>query len=193
MTKENYSFIPANISTQYHSSSIIDHPEQQCIEFYPAGFSKPTSQNKSRQLLHSWLWDITVNNMVTGVKYPFGKDTHNIILVPEPTNKYDPYAIKVEFRALNTTNGVRVFNTSQHNYNTFFELGYVPRSISKTFSKHLDTITSGEILCVEDKVYGELYRTKVIFHYTVPEIVTLPLLDLNYRDRLNGMLKEIND
>lgn len=171
----------AILTNTYHvrdENRPYENVDAKTIEFYPNGLSKPSIGGVNRQY---YLEQIFANaakrnpnvSDLRGKEFPLGKDDHAIVLVPEPTNEVDPYAIRVYL----------VVEDKR------FDIGWVPQIISKLVSNNIERINDGKIIKVYDQAYDKYFAAKVVFGYDEKHIVSSMHLS---RERLNGVVKEIS-
>lgn len=138
------------------TGGIMDNVDEQCIELYPAGYSKPSRQDGcSRQKVHEMLFKAAKELGTHEQLYPFDAFAHNIVLVPEPSNQYDPHAVKV---ILNSQSSLLA---QAHG----MDLGYVPKKISRMVATHIRMFGEGRIYKVREKFHDKYYSAKVILGY----------------------------
>ena len=162
-----------------NSTGIMDRPEEQYFEFYPAGYSHKTPTGEARQDFHKSIFDRAVNNNpdvnnVEDVIFPISVDDHKIILVKDQGNPYDPHALTVYL----------VFDEKKYN------IGHVPMKISEVIDKQFDRLSEGKVYKVREKAYGKHYSTKVVVGYDECRFLGEHTLAC---ERLSDILDEIDE
>ncbi len=164
--------------------NIIEDYEQQTIRFNIAGYSK-ICRGVHVQANHALLYSLSEAVSIDGQKpklrkpilvvsqkpsqqvinYPFGlKESStplaSVILDPEPSNKYDPYALVVCVTIpVNLKEWINGKNDSVYS----LVLGYVPKAISMILNKNLHRINSpGWIYSIRR---SQLFSSMVEFKY----------------------------
>ena len=138
------------------TGGIKDCPTQQCIELYPAGYTKPSKiTGESRQEVHKLIWTAAQQLGKEELLFPFEGLEHNIKLVREPENAYDKFAVRVMFTSSDPKLALI------HNR----DLGYIPRKISKQIFTNLASISGGRILKVRENFHDKYYTTKIVLSY----------------------------
>lgn len=138
------------------TGAILDNVEDSLLELYPAGYTKPSKQDKvSRQKVHELLFKEAQKLSTEGQLFPFDACYHNVILVPEPDNGFDTNAIRIVLQA----------HGGQLAIAHGKDLGYVPKKISRQVAQNIALFTEGRILKVREKFHDKYYTTKVILGY----------------------------
>lgn len=138
------------------SAGILDRPEDGLLEFYAAGYTKRSPRdNLNRQVLHQALYEAAVTLGTEEDMFPFDEHDHEVVLIPEPDNNFDQYALQVVLRA----------NTGPLSNMPGADLGYVPQKISRVLKNNLDMITGGRIYKVRTQWHKKHYTTKIVLAY----------------------------
>ena len=162
-----------------NATGIQDHPEQSYFEFYPAGYAHYTRDQVSRQIFHMQIFQQALkenpdSENIETLLFPLDVDEHSIILVQDPNNDKDPYALSV-FLLVGDEK---------------FDIGYVPIKISKHINQSYDRITEGRVYRVKENAYGKYYSTKIVIGYDDRRF--LGKNTLSY-ERLADIVDELNE
>lgn len=182
MTLTNQS--PLGSASQFYQvkkqsqGSILDIPNKGLLELYPAGYTKMSYRdNISRQDTYKRVYELAVQNTVEDQLFPFGKDDHNIELVPDPESPYDTNAIHVILR----TSGGPLAELNGK------DLGFIPRKINQNILQHIELIHGGRIYKVRANFHKKYYTAKVVFGYGAN---TFGKLSLSSMARFASILEE---
>jgi len=162
-TTRNLTSILGHASQLYRSKrnetgSILDSPEKGLLELYPAGYTKPSNRDgQSRQELYKALYEIAVSKGAEGNLYPFEKDTHNITLLPDPSNPFDEHAVHLILEVSNVNSPLYHLNGR--------DLGFIPKKINQNILRGIDIFNGGRILKVKCNYHKKFYGAKVILAY----------------------------
>jgi hypothetical protein len=160
------------------TGAILDNVDDQLIELYPAGYTKPSKQDgANRQKVHELLFKAAQELGTDGQLFPFDACYHNVILVPEPENQYDPHAVRVVLQS----HGGRL--SIAHGK----DLGYVPKKISRQIAQNIGLFTEGRVLKVRENFHDKYYTTKVMLGYGNHQFISRTERSL---ERFIGLLEE---
>jgi hypothetical protein len=147
------------------NGNILDQPKKGLLELYPAGYTKLGKKGRSRQHALKNIFEAAVVLKTEDQLYPFGKEGHIISLEEEPTNSFDP-------------NAIRIILTAERDHSLFpwsgWDLGYVPMKITSLLKPNLAMINGGRILKVRQNVHGKYWQCKVVFGYSDIAFTNLP-------------------
>jgi len=141
--------------------AILDQPAKGLIELYPAGYTKPDRDGESRQKSYGIIYNTAVSLETEENLYPFKKETHKLVLLPDPLNPFDARAIHIILRANNKSPLHRLDGA---------DLGFIPKKINTYILNALTNpdkvqLLSGRILKVKANFHKKYYSAKVIFPY----------------------------
>lgn len=162
-----------------NATGIQDHPDQSYFEFYPAGYAHQTKSGVARQVYHKQIFEqATKENPdaedIENLLFPIDVDDHSIILMRDPNNDQDPHALSI-FLLIGGDK---------------FDIGYVPKKISKQIDTDINRITEGRIYRVKERAYNKYYSTKVVIGYDNRRF--LGENTLSY-ERLADIIDELNE
>ena len=160
--------------------SILDNPELGLLEFYPAGYTKPDKMGGSKQDIYKALYETAVSRNKEAQLYPLGKDTHNVLLIPEFDNPHDPNAMIVRLTGFDDDKELAQWSSR--------DLGYIPMKISKVLAPNRGMITQGRILKVRNAVHGKYYSAKIVLSYSNEDIFSP--MDITSSRRFSFILEE---
>jgi len=153
---------------------ILDQPSLGMLEFYPAGYTKPDANGLQRQLAYEKLYTVAKNWDKEDLLYPFGKEDCQILLIKEPTNKFDPNAIRVVMNIRGKL--VKKWDPPYTN----IDLGYVPMKISQMVTKNMGMIGKSTILRVSKNIHEKYYSAKIVVKYGPGGIATVDKNDTRF-------------
>lgn len=140
------------------TGSILDVPEKGLLELYPAGYTKPSNRDSlNRQDVYKQVYESAVMKGVESNLYPFEKDSHNIILLPDPNNPYDTNAIHLILEVKDTSSPLYDLNGR--------DLGFIPKKINQNILQGMEIINGGRILKVKCNFHKKFYGAKIVFAY----------------------------
>lgn len=143
------------------TGSIFDRPSLGLLELYPAGYTKPSERDgHNRQETHNTLWSLAVHGKVEDNFYPFEKNNHSVILIPDVGNKFDPHAINLILQVTDINSPLYCLDGK--------DLGFIPMRISKYISRNKNMIHKGMILKVKSNFHKKFCGTKIMFTYGDP-------------------------
>lgn len=136
-------------------NGILVDTEKRTLEFYPAGYTKPTSTGTARQTYYHQIYKAAIIKATENNHLPFGNASHNIRIVHQPINQYDSNALQVllEVKDIEGLQGT-------------IDLGFVPKKINTGLLGNLSQIKEGKIFKVGKKVNDKFYAAKVILFYS---------------------------
>lgn len=167
----SHSFLEAD-----SSKFISDHHEQCLLEVCPRAFSRPDLNGQDRQAAYKAMYEAAAALNIQDKDYPFGWTQTYVDLVPEPTNKHDPNAIRIILRATK--------KSPLYQYNGA-DLGYIPQKISYAVTQHLKRINCVLIKEVYQQVHSKYYLCKIAMGYDWNK-----LADPNVPTRFLGLLDD---
>jgi hypothetical protein len=159
--------------------SILDNPDLGLLEFYPAGYTKPDKDGQSRQEVYQAMYEDAVTRSKEEQLYPLGKDSHDIILVPDFENPYDKNAMAVRLVVFNDSDPLYKYNGA--------DIGFVPMKISAVLAPNRGMIKQGRILKVRNAVHAKYYSAKVVLSYGNQKFSSL---DLTSNIRFTAIMEE---
>lgn len=136
--------------------SIVDRPEQGMIELYPAGSTKPSTQEGSRQAVLRNIYEKALEIEAEDKLFPFGKKGHHIVLHPQKDNRYDPHAVLL---TLSAPEDSCLYSCDGK------DIGFIPKRISKLIHENWHCFYDGLIYKVKSNVYGKYYQAKIVLLY----------------------------
>ena len=166
-----------NLSRDYQpvdettSGLIVDNVAKNELLLYPAGITKYDGETP-RQITYKYLWDCG-SKVLT--------DRFKVYLVPEPTNKYDKNAIRIQL-VTRLDNGLDITSN----------LGYIPAKLSTVVTLHLDMfVKPGRIIKVRNDYYDKFYAAKIALPYKVTNTFNKILLS-RFSDLEDQMIHSIS-
>jgi hypothetical protein len=169
-----------NLSQQYQvvesnkelHGLILDDTVRNELVLYPAGITK-CDGTIPRQNIYESLYRWSEDSTKSPLTYP---ESFKIYLVPEPTNKYDKNAIRIQLVHPSKEMGVTITTN----------LGYIPAKLSAVVVQHLDMFTEpGRIVKVRNNYYDKFFAAKIALPYKVTNSFNKILLA-----RFNDILEE---
>lgn len=143
----------AYLTAKPESASILLKSREQTLEFYPAGYTKPSSfMRVSRQVNYMLAYELAVSNNREDKLYPISSSDYELE-IRHVENSHDKYACLI------------VYKPNESSHLASWDLGYVPKRISKEICQNLNLINKGYILKVKANFNKRLYGCKVIFGY----------------------------
>jgi len=152
-------------SWQYNKPDglIYDNVEAKVLEFWPAGYTQKfirkspsiegAAEQVNRQEFYSQLYDEAI---VAGRElelFPFQGLEYEIKFVPEPNNRYDPFALKIEFAFPN------------QNWMSEYHIGFVPAKINQLLLLNRERVSDKQILMVTNCLNDKFYCARIAIGY----------------------------
>ena len=145
---------------EYWKNRIIDDYENEILYIVPAGFSHASSTGLSRLVYYQSIWEKAVSIDKEKNLYPLGRNTHTIKLKPEPENRHDKYALKVE---ITFHDSIKI--PQEFKINIPQDIGYIPKRISEVLTRNKQRLNRGKLI----NVYGDdkdgMYFGRIAFPY----------------------------
>lgn len=142
---------------------IYEDQSAKIVEFYPAGYSQSffrplkslagAAEKVNRQEFYKQLYSEAVELGTEEDFYPFSNVEYKIQFVPEPTNKYDAFALIVRI------------STPEDKYWNDYSIGYVPAKINQTVLANKERISDKKILSVTDCLNDKFYCARIAIGY----------------------------
>lgn len=165
-------------NNEIKTRGIKESETAKCFEFYCAGVLHASEGGTNRQDFYKQIYERAqaLNPEVdpNSLTFPIGKDEHEVLLQAED-NMHDPYAVKCYL----VVKGQK------------FDVGYVPRVISRDVSRALrnNRITEGKIYKVR---YGQwrkdCFTLKIVVGYDGKRFISSRALSY---ERLKGAVDEL--
>jgi hypothetical protein len=159
--------ILSDISWQFQKpdGDIYDNTQAKVLEFYPAGYTqkfmtpakiKGVVTQINRQEYFKMLWEEAETLESTEKLFPFSdsKFKYKINFVPEPWNRFDSFAIRIEIC-------ISANNSEPISYN----IGYVPAKINKKILANKEMISDKQILSVTETLKDKFYCARIAVAY----------------------------
>lgn len=142
---------------------IFEDQNAKVVEFWPAGYSQsflspckniPGAAEKiNRQEFYAQLYKEAEDLGTESNLFPFANVKYKILFVPEPHNKYDPCALKIEI------------STPDNGYWNDYSVGYVPAKINQLVIANKERISDKRILTVTNNLNDKFYCARIALGY----------------------------
>ena len=151
----------------YGRDKIKDIPDLHRLILVPAGFSHRDRQtNQVRQVTHEALYSIACGLKTETLFKPLEQYPHNIILTPETDNQHDDYAVRIDIEVSIHSQTIRsLFKVLEGKDKYLFNLGYIPKAISRYVNKNINMFTGGYVASVHPEIHKKFYLAKVALSY----------------------------
>ena len=150
---------------KYWNDRIIDDTVNQRLYIIPAGYTQRDSNGTNRRVTWRKLWEKAVELDSEREIYPLGyQNTHQVILRPEPSNQYDPYAIKVGIRFDDIGKTPDGFRTQ-----LWYDIGYIPKLISNIITSNCNMVTRGRLIGLYAEHPKDIYYGRIVLPYGEPK------------------------
>tara|TARA_B000000460_G_C21403516_1_gene343449 strand:- start:70 stop:636 length:567 start_codon:yes stop_codon:yes gene_type:complete len=144
----------------YWNERVMDDVKNKILYIVPAGYTFSTAENIPRAYYYKSIWKKTVSMKKEMNTYPFGKDSHSILLEPEPQNIHDPYALKIKIIFWKDESTPDIFKKCRPQ-----DIGYIPKSISKILTKNRHLLLDGKLINVYGNLQKQLFFGRIAFNY----------------------------
>lgn len=153
---EAYKYKGLKSLTEEWEQKILDDRENEILYIVPAGFS----QSQDRKHAHKDMYQTAVTLGTEKKPNPFGVRSHSVILRPEPTNRFDKFAIQVGVRFDEPNKMPGSFRLQM-----WKDLGFIPKAISELLTKNLRMLGHGTIYSVHAMFDQNLYYSRIVIPY----------------------------
>jgi hypothetical protein len=154
-----------NLSWQFQKPNglIYDNTQAKVLEFWPAGYTQKfirksltvdgAAEEVNRQEFYKQLYLEAVGLGKELEFFPFEDFEYEIEFVPEPHNRYDPFALRIDFIM------------PGRDWVAEYHVGYVPAKINKNLLANKENISDIQILAVTDSLNDKFYCARIAVGY----------------------------